>query len=146
MPFSHKPVALIVLDGFGIAPAGQANAVNLAKTPFYDSLLTNYPSMLLQASGLSVGLPQPEVGNSEVGHHNIGSGILRYQSLPRIDKSISTGQFFDLDPLQDIAKKVKKEKKKLHIMGLLGNGGVHSSQEHLEALISFCKTNKIKNV
>lgn len=144
MPLPHRPLALIILDGFGIAPASDSNAVAVGKTPFFDSLIKDYPAMLLQASGLSVGLPETEVGNSEVGHLNIGSGLLRYQSLPRIDKAISTGQFFKLPALQKVAEKIKKSKGKLHIMGLLGNGGVHASQEHLEALISFAKVSRLK--
>jgi len=99
--------------------------------------------MLLEASGLSVGLPRAEVGNSEVGHTTIGSGILRYQSLPRIDKSISTGQFFKLSEIEQLASEVKKRGGKLHLMGLIGNGGVHASQEHLEALITYAKKTKI---
>jgi len=139
----NRPTALIVLDGFGIAPANNTNAVSLSEKPFFDSLIKTYPSMLLEASGLSVGLPRGEVGNSEVGHLTIGSGILRYQSLPRIDKSISTGHFFKLPEMIDIEERVKKTGCKLHIMGLIGNGGVHSSQEHLEALVTFCKKTKI---
>jgi len=138
-----KPTALIVLDGFGIAPPNKANAVFNAKKPFFDSLLKIYPSMLLQASGIDVGLPHGEVGNSEVGHTTIGSGILRYQSLPRIDQSISTGHFFKLPIIQEMAEKIKQTDSKLHLIGLIGNGGVHASQEHLEALITFCKKTKI---
>ncbi|MBD3311766.1 MAG: 2,3-bisphosphoglycerate-independent phosphoglycerate mutase [Candidatus Magasanikbacteria bacterium] len=144
MSLPNRPIALIILDGFGIAPSNQANAVTLAQKPFFDSLLQNYPTLLLQASGLNVGLPQTEVGNSEVGHVNIGSGLLKYQSLPRIDKSISTGQFFKLKPLQEAVEMVKKNKSKLHLVGMIGNGGVHSSQEHLEALITFAKLSKLK--
>jgi len=142
MPIS-RPTALIVLDGFGIAPPNNANAVSVSDKPFFDSLIQNYPSILLEASGLSVGLPPGEAGNSEVGHLSIGSGILKYQSLPRIDKSISTGQFFKLPEMIEIEERVKKTGCKLHIMGLIGNGGVHASQEHLEALITFCKRTKI---
>lgn len=144
MALTKGPTALIVLDGYGIAPASNSNSISLAKTPFFDSLLANYPSMLLNASGLSVGLPRGEVGNSEVGHTTIGSGILRYQSLPRIDRSISTGQFFKDPILVEAFTKVKKTKAKIHFVGLIGNGGVHASGEHLEALISFAKSMKIK--
>jgi len=141
---NKKPVALIILDGFGIAPPNKTNAVSVAKTSFFDSLLKKYPFMLLEASGLSVGLPRGEVGNSEVGHMNIGSGILKYQSLPRIDRSICTGHFFKNKILQDAFQKVKKNKSKLHIMGLVSNGGVHSSIEHLDALLDMAKTMKLK--
>lgn len=146
MSLIKKPVALIILDGFGIAPPSDYNAISIAKKPFFDSLLQSYPSHLLKASGMSVGLPEGEVGNSEVGHTSIGSGILQYQSLPRIDKSISTGQFFKIPELEKAIKKLKENKKtKLHLMGLIGNGGVHSSSEHLEALINLAKVSKIKN-
>jgi len=144
MAVSSRPVALIVLDGFGIAPKSNSNSISVAKTPFFDSLLTHYPAMLLNASGLSVGLPRGEVGNSEVGHITIGSGILRYQSLPRIDRSISTGQFFKDPVLMEAFKRAKKSKAKLHFVGLIGNGGVHASQEHLEALLSFARSMKFK--
>lgn len=143
MALTTRPTALIVLDGFGIAPSNLGNAVSSANKPFFDALLKTYPALLLEASSLEVGLPRGEVGNSEVGHTTIGSGILRYQSLPRIDKSISTGQFFKLPILQTITERVAKGQGKLHLVGLIGNGGVHASQEHLEALITFCKHSKI---
>jgi 2,3-bisphosphoglycerate-independent phosphoglycerate mutase len=143
MPSSKRPLALIVLDGFGIAPPSPTNAVSVAHKPFFDSLLARYPSMLLQASGMNVGLPQGEVGNSEVGHTTIGSGILRYQSLPRIDKAIEDKTFFDMPLLLDAAKRVRESGKKLHLVGLIGNGGVHASQTHLLALLQFCHQQKI---
>ena len=144
MALLQGPVALIVLDGFGIAPKSNSNSISVAKTPFFDYLLVRYPAMLLNASGLSVGLPRGEVGNSEVGHSTIGSGILRYQSLPRIDRYISTGQFFQDTILIEAFQRAKKSKAKLHFIGLIGNGGVHASQEHLEALLSFARSMKIK--
>lgn len=143
MPLTARPIVLIVLDGFGIAPPDNANAISLAKKPYFDSLLANYPSMLLEASGLNVGLPRNEVGNSEVGHVTIGSGILRYQSLPRIDRSIEDGSFQELEPLKKIKEKLKKGTGKLHLMGLIGNGGVHASEKHLQALIDWAKESKI---
>lgn len=145
MPLRARPIVLIVLDGFGIAPPEQSNAISLAKKPFFNSLLADYPSMLLEASGLSVGLPRSEVGNSEVGHITIGSGILRYQSLPRIDKSIEDGSFQQLPPLEKIRERITGGSGKLHIMGLIGNGGVHSSANHLRALIDWAKQHKIWN-
>ncbi len=144
MSIKYRPVALIVLDGFGVAPASHSNSITQAHTPFFDSLVQQYPSMLLNASGLHVGLPRGEVGNSEVGHMSIGSGILKYQSLPRIDRSISTGRFFNIPELQKAFSFAKNNKKKVHFMGLIGNGGVHASQEHLEALLSFAKSMKLK--
>jgi 2,3-bisphosphoglycerate-independent phosphoglycerate mutase len=137
MPLSHRPVMLFVLDGFGIAPASPTNAVSVANKPFFDPLIIPFPSMLLNASGMNVGLPEGEVGNSEVGHLTIGSGILRYQSLPRINKSIEDGSFFDHELLEKTAKHISASGKKLHLIGLIGNGGVHSSQKHLNALLEF---------
>jgi 2,3-bisphosphoglycerate-independent phosphoglycerate mutase len=143
MALNFKPIVLIVLDGFGAAPPSNTNAVNLAKKPFLNSLLQNYPVNLLEASGLNVGLPQGEVGNSEVGHITLGSGILKYQSLPRINRSISTGKFFKLPILHNAVAKVKKNSSKLHLIGLIGNGGVHASQEHLNALLSLVRKEKV---
>jgi 2,3-bisphosphoglycerate-independent phosphoglycerate mutase len=143
MPLNFNPIVLIVLDGFGIAPASDANAVSLAKKPFFDSLIKTFPTNLLEASSLNVGLPQGEVGNSEVGHVTIGSGILKYQSLPRINRSISTGDFFKLPVFDKVIKHIRSTKAKLHLIGLIGNGGVHSFQEHIEALISLTNREKI---
>ncbi|MFH0857343.1 MAG: 2,3-bisphosphoglycerate-independent phosphoglycerate mutase [Candidatus Magasanikbacteria bacterium] len=143
MSFNYRPTALIILDGYGIAPPNETNAVWTANTPFFDALVQQYPTMLLEASGLNVGLPETEVGNSEVGHLTIGSGILMYQSLPRINRAVSTGEFFKLPQLQKVLEKLSQKNAKLHIVGLLGNGGVHASQEHLEALITFAKQTNI---
>jgi 2,3-bisphosphoglycerate-independent phosphoglycerate mutase len=143
MPLTARPIVLIVLDGFGIAPPDNANAITLAKKPYFDSLLKDYPSMLVEASGLNVGLPRSEVGNSEVGHITIGSGILRYQSLPRINKSIEEGSFQQLPALLKFKEKIASGSGKLHLMGLIGNGGVHASEKHLQALITWAKEQKI---
>lgn len=146
MALKTRPVALIVVDGFGINSRGDSNAVSMAKTPFFDSLLQNYPSMLLEASGLNVGLPQGEVGNSEVGHISLGSGILRYQSLPRINKAISTGKIFEIPAIREAFDKIKNSGRKLHLVGLIGNGYVHASQHHLETLLAGARDSKIKDV
>lgn len=138
-----RPIVLVVLDGFGIAPPDDSNAITLARTPFFRSIMHEYPMMLLEASGLNVGLPRTEVGNSEVGHLTIGSGILKYQSLPRIDRAIEDGTFVSLPPLVRIKERLKKTGGKLHLVGLIGNGGVHSSQAHLEALIAWTKKEKL---
>lgn len=143
MSSTKHPLALIILDGLGIAPPSPTNAVSVAHKPFFDSLLKRYPAMLLQASGMNVGLPQGEVGNSEVGHTTIGSGILRYQSLPRIDKAIEDKSLFEMPLLLEAAKRVRESEKKLHLIGLIGNGGVHASQSHLLALLEFCRKEKI---
>lgn len=144
MNLPYKPIVLIILDGFGITTQDESNPISQSKKPFFTKLIDNYPSMLLEASGLNVGLPFGEVGNSEVGHINIGSGVLHYQSLPRIDKSIEDKSFFENKSLQKALKKVNQNKSQLHLIGLIGNGGVHSHQRHLEALIEFCKENKLK--
>ncbi|MBN1585372.1 2,3-bisphosphoglycerate-independent phosphoglycerate mutase [Candidatus Uhrbacteria bacterium] len=141
-----KPVALVIIDGFGITSYCDSNAVSVAKTPFIDSLLQNYPSMLMEASGLNVGLPQGEVGNSEVGHISLGSGILRYQSLPRINKAISTGKIFEIPAILEAFERTRNSKRKLHLIGLIGNGYVHASQHHLETLLAGAKKAKVENV
>ncbi|MFH1173355.1 MAG: 2,3-bisphosphoglycerate-independent phosphoglycerate mutase [bacterium] len=138
-------IVLVILDGWGVAEPVDSNAVWRAKTPYLDDLIANYPAMLLQASGLSVGLPWGEVGNSEVGHLNIGAGFLFYQSLPRIDKAIEDKSFFKNQWLIEAVKKVKQNNSRLHILGLLGNGGVHAHERHLAALMEFCQKNKLKD-
>lgn len=140
----HKFTALIILDGFGIAPPNEGNAIALAKKPYFDHLIKNYPTTLLEASGINVGLPRGEFGNSEVGHMTLGSGLVRYQNLPRIDSSIKNGDFFKLPQLDKIKSKLAKNPEaKLHLMGLLGPGGVHSHQRHLEALIKWSRQEKL---
>src|SRR3989338_1028378 len=141
-----KPIVLVILDGWGVAPASASNAITLAKMPTYNALVKNYPAMTLQASGESVGLSWGEIGNSEVGHLNIGSGKLVYQNLPKIDKEITTGSFFDNVQLLTALNAAKKNKKALHLMGLFSSGGVHASLNHLFALIELCQKEKIKDV
>ena len=138
MGLTARPIVLLILDGFGISPPDSANAIACAQKPYFDSLVSSYPSMLIEASGLAVGLPRTEFGNSEVGHMAIGSGILRYQSLPRIDRAIETGELFSLPAMKKIVEKIGS-KGKFHLVGLIGNGGVHSSQKHLAALIDFAR-------
>lgn len=141
-----EPVLLIILDGFGIGPKYAGNAITLANMPFYNYLLKNYPNSELQASGEGVGLPKGEDGNSEVGHMNIGAGRLVYQDLPRINMSIADGSFFKNQSFQQAAKHVKQNNSSLHLIGLIGSGGVHSNIEHLFALLHFAKKNDLKKV
>lgn len=141
-----KPVVLVVLDGWGIAPPSIGNAITLAKTPNYDSFLENYPAFSLQASGESVGLPWGEMGNSEVGHLSIGSGKILYQNLPRITRSISDGTFVKNQAFVQAFEHVNKHKSALHVMGLVSDGGVHSYNEHLYALLETAKMYKVKDV
>lgn len=139
MPLNFRPVVLIILDGFGIAPPHVANAIAVAKKPTWDHLVSQYPSMLLQASGEAVGLPWGQFGNSEVGHLNIGAGFAFFQNLPRISRIIKRGQFFEIEALKDTFRISREKQSKVHLIGILGTGGVHGHQEHLEALISMAK-------
>jgi len=141
-----KPVILLIFDGFGVAPAGKGNAVTLAKHPVLDSFIIRYPVTTLQASGEAVGLSWGEFGNSEVCHLNLGAGHIVYQTLPKINKSIDDGSFVENEKFIAAIKYVKKNKSRLHLMGLVSNGGVHSHQDHLYALLKFCKTQGVGEV
>ena len=143
---SKKPVMLMILDGFGNAPKSEGNAVSLAKKPNLDKLFEKYPTTELQASGLSVGLPEGQMGNSEVGHLNIGSGRIVYQELTRITKAISDGDFFDNEALKKAMDNAKNSGTALHLMGLLSDGGVHSHIDHLKGLLEFAKKEGVPNV
>jgi 2,3-bisphosphoglycerate-independent phosphoglycerate mutase len=141
-----KPVVLLILDGWGITQPYSGNAISLAKTPVFNNLVENYPSMTLRASGEAVGLPWGEAGNSEVGHLNLGLGRILYQDLPKINKAISDNSFFKNKSLLKAIEHVKKNNSSLHLMGMISNGAVHSSIEHLQALLLMAKENNIKNV
>ncbi|WP_026886183.1 2,3-bisphosphoglycerate-independent phosphoglycerate mutase [Clostridium beijerinckii] len=143
---SKKPVMLMILDGFGIAPKSEGNAVTLAKKPNLDKLFGKYPTSQLQASGLAVGLPEGQMGNSEVGHLNIGSGRIVYQELTRITKAIADRDFFENESLRLAMTNAKKTGSSLHLMGLLSDGGVHSHIEHLRGLLEFAKKEEVQNV
>ncbi len=134
----------MILDGWGVAPAGPGNAITLAKTPVLDNLKKNYPVSTLIASGAEVGLSFGEMGNSEVGHLNLGAGRVYYQTLPRLDNEIESGKFFQNSVFLKAIEHVKKNKSKLHLMGLIG-GKVHSSPEHLYALLKVAKENGLKD-
>lgn len=142
----NKPVVLVILDGWGIAPDAPGNAITQAKTPNLDKYITTYPALTLVASGDSVGLSWGEMGNSEVGHINIGAGQIFYQNLPLITKAIQDETFFDNQAFLDTIKHVKKHRSKLHIMGLLSSGGVHAHIEHLYGLLELAKRQKVKEV
>ncbi|ASW43396.1 MAG: 2,3-bisphosphoglycerate-independent phosphoglycerate mutase [Clostridiales bacterium] len=143
---AKKPVMLMILDGFGIAPESDGNAVRRANTPNLDSLFAKYPHTQLQASGLFVGLPDGQMGNSEVGHLNIGAGRVIYQELTRITKEIEEGGFFKNEALTLAINNVKDNNKSLHLMGLLSNGGVHSHIDHLKGLLKLAKESGVQNV
>lgn len=141
-----KPVILIVLDGFGIAPPNFGNAIHLANPTNINSLFYSYPNTTLRASGEAVGLPQGEVGNTEVGHINLGAGRIVYQDLPRINMSIADGTFFKNSHLLKILSHLNSTHGKLHIIGLVGQGSVHSSLDHLVATLFFAKEYNLKDV
>lgn len=141
-----KPVVLMILDGWGAAPPSRSNAITLAKTPTLTNLIKTYPAMTLQASGEAVGLSWGEIGNSEVGHLNIGSGKLIYQNMPRINKSIFDESFYENEKFLAAINHAKKHKGKLHLMGLISSGGVHSHIDHLYALLELCAREKFKEV
>src|SRR4030043_2305433 len=141
-----KPILLVVLDGWGENPSFEGNAIAQSKTPTINRITRYYPEVLLQASGISVGLPWGEMGNSEVGHLSLGAGRVIYQSLPRITLSIQDGSFFQNDALLAAVENAKKNNSALHIMGLASNGGVHSSLDHLYALIELGKKNGLEKL
>ena len=141
-----RPLALVILDGWGINDDCTNNAVCQAKKPVLDDLFSRYPSTRLNASGLAVGLPEGQMGNSEVGHLNIGAGRTVYQDLTRISKSIREGDFFQNPVLRQAMETVKHGGGKLHLMGLLSDGGVHSHNTHLYALLQMAKTAGLSQV
>lgn len=141
-----RPVMLAILDGFGISSIKEGNAINAAKMNNYNSILSEYPNTQLGASGLSVGLPEGQMGNSEVGHLNIGAGRIIYQALTRITKAIEDGDLAKNEALLKAIKNVKNNNSSLHFMGLLSDGGVHSHIEHLKGLIKLACENNIKKV
>ena len=141
-----RPVMLIVMDGFGIAEPSNGNAVSLAKKPNLDKLFKEYPTSTITASGEAVGLPEGQMGNSEVGHMNLGAGRIVYQSLTRINVAIKTGEFAKNSAILKAIENVKKNNKKLHVLGLCSTGGVHSHTEHIKAIARVAKENGIDNV
>lgn len=141
-----KPVALIVLDGWGIGNEYEGNAISVANIPNYKKLEENYPSTLIHASGEYVGLPEGQMGNSEVGHLNIGAGRIVYQELTRITKAIRNEEFYKKEEFLKAIKNAKENNSKLHLMGLLSDGGVHSHNKHLYALLKLAKKNDLKDV
>ncbi|MBR6729656.1 MAG: 2,3-bisphosphoglycerate-independent phosphoglycerate mutase, partial [Clostridia bacterium] len=141
-----KPLLLCILDGYGMNAATEGNAIFAAKTPNMDALLKTYPHTELDASGMAVGLPEGQMGNSEVGHTNIGAGRIVYQELTRITKSIADGDFFTNDALLAAVKNCKEKNSALHIMGLLSDGGVHSHNSHIYALVRMAQREGLSKV
>ena len=143
---NKSPTTLIIMDGFGIAPPAGDNAVTLAKTPVLDKLLEEYAHTTLSASGLDVGLPAGQMGNSEVGHTNIGGGRVVFQDLPRISRAIEDGSFFKNDAYNAAMDSCLKNGSSLHLYGLLSDGGVHSHIEHLFALLQMARDKGLERV
>ncbi len=141
-----KPVVLCILDGFALIDENRGNAVNQANKPNIDRLLKQYPHTKIMAAGMDVGLPEGQMGNSEVGHLNIGAGRIVYQSLTLINKAVQDGTFFENKVFLNAMSAVKEKQTKLHIMGLLSDGGVHSSLDHIKALLKLAKDQGLTKV
>lgn len=139
-------VILIIMDGWGIGNGGKGDAIAHAKTPFVSSLYQNYTNSTLKTCGEDVGLPEGQMGNSEVGHLNLGAGRIVYQELQRININIKTGEFAQNKFLLEALKHTKENNKKLHLMGLVSDGGVHSHINHLKALLTICKEHDLQKV
>jgi 2,3-bisphosphoglycerate-independent phosphoglycerate mutase len=141
-----KPLVLIILDGWGYRAETKANAIALARKPNYDRLLREYPSTLIHTSGPFVGLPEGQMGNSEVGHLNMGAGRIVHMDITRIDLMIRNGEFFSHPVLVEAMKNARLNGRKLHLFGLVSDGGVHSRQEHLYALLKMAKEQGVERV
>lgn len=142
----NKRVLLMILDGWGIAKNKEVSAIDKANTPYIDSLFTTYPHSKLEASGLAVGLPDGQMGNSEVGHMNIGAGRVVYQDLVRVNNAVKDGSLAKNETLMAAFDYAKKENKKVHLMGLVSDGGVHAHIDHLKELCSIAHEEKVNNV
>lgn len=139
-------IALVIMDGFGVSKEENGNAIKAAKTPNIDNYFANYPNTLIDASGMAVGLPEGQMGNSEVGHTNIGAGRIVYQELTRITKAIKDGEIFHNQVILAAMESCKKQDTALHFIGLLSDGGVHSHISHLFGLLEMAKKNNINKV
>lgn len=142
----RRPVCLIIMDGYGLAKASDTNAVSLAKKPNLDRIFNEFDTKTLQASGEAVGLPDGQMGNSEVGHMNIGAGRIVWQSLSRINNSIKTGEFNSNEAIVEAINNAKNNNKKFHIFGLASDGGVHSHTSHIIAIAKLAHSMGIENV
>src|SRR5437588_3062353 len=142
----NKPLVLVILDGWGYAPPSNANAISLARKPVFDALLRDYPNALIHTSGHYVGLPDGQMGNSEVGHLNIGAGRIVYMDSTKIELMIQNGEFFSSPELLAAMQNARSGGRRLHLFGLLSDGGVHSHQNHLYALLRMAKQNGVDRV
>ena len=143
---SKKPTVLMILDGYGLNDKCELNAVCEAKTPIMDQLMSQCPYVKGQASGLAVGLPDGQMGNSEVGHLNMGAGRIVYQELTKITKAIEDGDFFENAEVLKAVENCKKNGSALHLMGLVSDGGVHSHMTHIIGLLELAKRNGLEKV
>src|SRR6476469_4693056 len=143
---NNKKVILIIIDGWGLGKVASADAIQNAKTPFVSSLYSKYPNTTLITCGEAVGLPDGQMGNSEVGHLNLGAGRIVYQELERINVAVKKGDFQKNETLLSSLNYAKEHHTSLHLMGLVSNGGVHSHIKHLKAITSLCKEKNIENV
>ena len=134
MSVRARPIVLVILDGWGYSESPECNAIAAAKKPNWDRLWSSYPHTLIRGSGAEVGLPADQMGNSEVGHLNLGAGRVVYQEYTRVSRSIKTGSFFSNQTLVDAVDLAKDSGKALHILGLLSPGGVHSHEDHIHAM------------
>ena len=141
-----KPFLLCILDGCGIAPKGDYNAFDNAYKPTFNKIMEEFPHTILEASGQPVGLPKGQMGTSEVGHMNIGAGRICYQSLEMINRSIESGEFYKNENILKVINHTKENNSKLHIMGLISDGGIHSHTSHLLAIVDMCKQQGIKEI
>src|SRR2546425_9458235 len=140
---ANGPVVLIVLDGWGFRPGREGNAIELGKTPTWHRLWERAPRTLLEASGLAVGLPEGQIGNSEVGHLNLGAGRVVPQDIVRISQSIDSGEFFRIPALVKLVEDTRRHDGTLHVMGLIGTGGVHALDKHLLAAIELARRHEV---
>ena len=141
-----RPICLIIMDGWGLSDKVEGNSIKLARTPNLDSYYKTYDNIKLKASGEAVGLPEGQMGNSEVGHLNIGAGRIVYQEFTRINKEIKDATFFRNEVLIEALKSAEESDSSIHLMGLVSDGGVHSHINHLKALIDLAKDRKIKDL
>src|SRR6188768_1203618 len=141
-----KKVILIIMDGWGLGKVASADAIQNARTPFVSSLYSNYPNTTLVTCGEAVGLPDGQMGNSEVGHLNLGAGRIVYQELQRINVAVRDGSFAKNETLLNAIRFAKKNNKPLHLLGLVSNGGVHSHIDHLKVITDACKKEKLSEV
>ncbi|RYZ97071.1 MAG: 2,3-bisphosphoglycerate-independent phosphoglycerate mutase, partial [Sphingobacteriaceae bacterium] len=143
---TNKKLALIILDGWGYGRHDQSDAIYAANTPFFDSLIRNYPNGKLEASGTAVGLPAGQMGNSEVGHMNLGAGRVVYQELGRINKAVDENELAIIPVVKDALEYAKQNNRDVHFMGLLSDGGVHSHIYHLKGLIDVSRQYGLEKV